>query len=150
MRLWSVHPEYLDAKGLVALWREGLLARKVLLGKTQGYRNHPQLQRFRETGSPVTSIESYLHAVVDEADRRDYHFDRSKLGPNRSSDALPVSEGQLAFEWQHLQKKLMVRDPKRAKGQSKILSPRVHPSFRLVEGPVAPWEKIEATDAEDA
>jgi len=30
MRLWSLHPRYLDAKGLVALWREGLLAQKVL------------------------------------------------------------------------------------------------------------------------
>lgn len=32
MRLWSLHPSYLDAVGLVALWREGLLARKVLQG----------------------------------------------------------------------------------------------------------------------
>ncbi|WP_368086417.1 pyrimidine dimer DNA glycosylase/endonuclease V [Nitrosomonas sp. Nm34] len=26
MRLWSIHPKYLDAKGLLALWREGLQA----------------------------------------------------------------------------------------------------------------------------
>jgi len=25
MRLWTLHPKYLDARGLVALWREGLL-----------------------------------------------------------------------------------------------------------------------------
>ena len=36
MRLWSLHPRYLDAKGLVALWREGLLAQAVLKGQTKG------------------------------------------------------------------------------------------------------------------
>lgn len=38
MRLWVSHPKYLDCKGLVALWRESLLARKVLKGKTKGWR----------------------------------------------------------------------------------------------------------------
>jgi hypothetical protein len=33
MRLWSLHPEYLDANGLVALWREALLAQAFLQGK---------------------------------------------------------------------------------------------------------------------
>ena len=27
MRLWSLHPKHLDPQGLVARWREGLLAR---------------------------------------------------------------------------------------------------------------------------
>jgi hypothetical protein len=44
MRLWSLHPCHLDAKGLVALWREGLLAQKVQACETNGYRNHPQLE----------------------------------------------------------------------------------------------------------
>ena len=48
MRIWSLHPRYLDAKGLVAVWRETLLAKHVLEGKTKGYKNHPQLNRFRE------------------------------------------------------------------------------------------------------
>jgi len=46
MRIWSLHPKYLDTKGLVALWRDALLARHVLQGKTTGYKNHPQLNRF--------------------------------------------------------------------------------------------------------
>ena len=41
MRLWTLHPQYLDPRGLVALWREALLAQKVLLGRTRGYRAHP-------------------------------------------------------------------------------------------------------------
>lgn len=56
MRLWSVHPKYLDTRGLTACWREGLLARKVLLGQTKGYRNHPQLIRFRNTQNPVAAV----------------------------------------------------------------------------------------------
>ncbi|MFN3505685.1 MAG: pyrimidine dimer DNA glycosylase/endonuclease V, partial [Caldimicrobium sp.] len=60
MRLWSIHPMYLDARGLVALWREALLARKVLIGETSGYRNHPQLVRFKRSASPLDAINRYL------------------------------------------------------------------------------------------
>lgn len=31
-----MHPRYLDAKGLVALWREALLVQAVLRGETRG------------------------------------------------------------------------------------------------------------------
>ena len=37
MRLWTIHPRYLDSRGLVALWRESLLARAVLRSQTRGY-----------------------------------------------------------------------------------------------------------------
>jgi hypothetical protein len=67
MRLWSVHPSLLDPKGLVALWREGLLAQKVLQGRTTGYRSHPQLHRFRQSGEPLAAIATYLWAVHDAA-----------------------------------------------------------------------------------
>ncbi|MGP9584395.1 pyrimidine dimer DNA glycosylase/endonuclease V, partial [Micrococcaceae sp. AOP34-BR2-30] len=30
MRLWSLHPEVLDRQGLIAGWREALLAQAVL------------------------------------------------------------------------------------------------------------------------
>ncbi len=78
MRLWSLHPSYLDAVGLVALWREGLLARKVLQGQTKGYIHHPQLFRFRETGNPIHVLDFYLKTVHDESIRRGYNFDLSK------------------------------------------------------------------------
>src|SRR6186713_593859 len=111
MRLWTLHPKYLDAKGLVALWREGLLARAVLRGETKGYRNHPQLDRFRHRADPVAAIDAYLHAVVDEADARGYRFDRGKLGPAARPRPQLVGAGQLAYEWRHLMAKLCARDP---------------------------------------
>jgi hypothetical protein len=42
MRVWSLHPQHLDGKALVALWREGLLALAVVQGRSCGYRHHPQ------------------------------------------------------------------------------------------------------------
>src|SRR5262245_42918183 len=105
MRLWSLHPRHLDARGLVALWREGLLAQAVLRGLTRGYRHHPQLSRFRGSRAPVAAVARYLHAVCDEADRRGYRFDRRKLGRRVSGARIAVTSGQLAYEWTHLKAK---------------------------------------------
>src|SRR5262245_66557649 len=106
MRLWSLHPRYLDAQGLVALWREALLARAVLRGKTRGYRHHPQLARFRAHVSPRLAISAYLAAIHAEAEARGYEFDRRKVGVVRSVPVIPVTRGQLDHEWAHLRKKL--------------------------------------------
>ena len=83
MRLWTIHPKHLDAKGLVALWREALLAQKVLQGGTRGYRHHPQLRRFLATSRPAAALARYLAAVHEESVRRGYHFDAAKIGPDR-------------------------------------------------------------------
>lgn len=141
MRLWSLHPSLLDAQGLVALWREGLLAQKVLLGQTKGYRFHPQLDRFRSTKNPVAAIGAYLRAVADEAEARGYRFDASKIAkPRRRIASIPVTRGQLEFERQHLQRKLRARDPSRLRLlQSAALQP--HPLLRVIPGAIEPWEK---------
>ena len=140
MRLWSLHPQYLDAKGLVACWREGLLARKVLLGRTRGYTNHPQLQRFRDQTDPVGSIDAYLAGVCDEADRRGYSFDRSKLGEIATAK-IKVTSGQLMYEWQHLKAKLASRDPSRLALLGEKGNSAAHPLFKVVPGSIESWEK---------
>ncbi len=142
MRLWSLHPAYLDARGLVALWREGLLAQKVLAGQTRGYRHHPQLQRFRSTDMPLAAIATYLEAVADEADRRAYRFDRSRLKPDRTGIKLELTDGQLAYETAHLRDKLKLRSPGDHERLQALLQPRPHPLFALVKGDIEPWEKI--------
>jgi hypothetical protein len=154
MRLWSLHPRYLDAKGLVALWREALLAKAVLAGRTTGYRAHPQLDRFRAAADPLAAIRLYLVAVLDEARARGYRFDARKLGPRRASarkrgagdrssaDArLPVTRGQLAYERGHLLAKLAARDPSRCAALATASEPEPHPLFRAVEGDVEGWER---------
>ena len=112
MRIWSLHPQYLDPQGIVALWRETLLAQAVLRGMTKGYQNHPQLIRFREQASPLCSIASYLQDVHREATQRGYNFDASKIGEIITAPALiGVTTGQVDYEWQHLLAKLKARSP---------------------------------------
>jgi hypothetical protein len=141
MRLWTVHPKYLDARGLVALWREGLLARAVLRGETRGYRQHPQLARFRAHPRPVGALNRYLAGVYVEACRRGYRFDARKLGRAGRSGRITESRGQLAFEWAHLLKKLQAREPRRFEELISVLRPAAHPLFRIVPGPVQTWER---------
>lgn len=113
MRLWTIAPIYLDSKGLVALWREGLLALNVLQGNTKGYKNHPQLERFKATDNPELSVSQYLHYVCDEADYRGYKFDRNKLLLREEKESwISVNFGQVLYEYEHLNKKLLQRTGK--------------------------------------
>ena len=141
MRLWSLHPKYLDRQGLLAAWREALLARAVLRGQTRGYVRHPQLERFRAHPRPRSAINAYLAGLRAEATRRGYAFDGSKTGPVRPVEPIPVDAGQLAFEWRHLCAKLAVRSPAVLQQWHGVESPDLHPSFRLQPGPVASWER---------
>lgn len=142
MRLWSLHPKYLDAKGLVALWREGLLAKAVLEGKTKGYRSHPQLVRFREHEDPVAAINAYLYVVLREACARSYRFDARKINPITNVSPIPITDGQLNYEWAHLLAKLKVRDPARYQRLVGTADPEPHPLFIKKRGPIAPWEVV--------
>lgn len=141
MRLWSLHPRYLDAQGLVALWREALLAKAVLRGETRGYLHHPQLLRFKEQSRPRLAINSYLASIHDEAARRGYNFDRSKIGPVRQVPPITVTSGQLAYEWQHLQRKLALRSPDVLSRWADMATPGCHPLFRQEPGSMASWER---------
>lgn len=144
MRLWSLHPKYLDAPGLVALWREALLAKAVLGGHTVGYRHHPQLLRFTAHDSPRLAINAYLARVYEEALVRGYRFDRSKVGPVREVEFIIVPQGQLEYEWQHLRQKLAARSPQVHVKWRQLLLPDPHPIFRPAPGAIAEWERVEA------
>lgn len=141
MRLWSIHPRYLDAAGLVALWREALLAQAVLRGETRGYRNHPQLERFRSAPSPEGSVAEYLRLVHDESMRRGYRFDAAKIGTPCDTTTITVTRGQLEHEWQHLLEKLQARSPEVYEQMRGLGRPEAHPLFRVVDGGVASWER---------
>ena len=142
MRIWSIHPKYLDAKGLVALWRETLLAKHVLEGKTTGYKNHPQLNRFKGCPRPVDAIHIYLATVYQEATNRKYNFDKQKVDWDTCSTTLSVTKGQLQYEVTHLLNKLKIRDPEKYLELKKQRSFDPHPLFNLVEGNIEDWEII--------
>lgn len=144
MRIWSLHPSQLDRQGLLACWRETLLAQAVLLGKTRGYTNHPQLQRFREQPDPQAAIAAYLSFLHDDATARGYNFDRARIVTVPGAGEVPrllVTEGQVNYEWQHLLAKLAHRNPEL---HARLIAeqPILHPLFSQVPGPVEPWERI--------
>lgn len=143
MRIWSIHPKYLDTKGLVALWRETLLAKHVLEGKTKGYKNHPQLSRFKEIENPIEGINQYLTYVYAEAIVRDYNFDKSKIEWEIIQQILNLNSGQLDFERLHLLNKLKTRDNKKYLELLKIKDPEPNPLFKVKDGGIEQWEITE-------
>lgn len=143
MRLWTLHPRYLDAPGLVAVWREGLLARAVLREQTRGYRHHPQLERFKSHAFPVLAINSYLAKIHSEAVSRGYRFDRSRFGSVREIELIPATMGQIDYEWGHLLAKLRRRTPRVYETLCDSTSIDPHPLFDVQPGPIAPWERTE-------
>lgn len=143
MRLWSLHPRHLDRQGLTACWREALLAQAVLLGRTRGYLNHPQLQRFRQAPDPAAAIGAFLAGVAEEADTRGYRFDAGKIerpAAHGSVPRIPVTAGQVDHERAHLLAKLRVRSPDAATALEAVGVPDIHPLFVMVPGGREPWE----------
>jgi len=140
VRLWTLHPKYLDAQGLVALWREALLARAVLRGETKGYRHHPQLARFQAHPAPRSAINAYLAGVLEESRARGYDFNASKVGPVRSRAKIAATAGQRDYEWRHLMRKLKSRSPAAYRAWRSTVAPDAHPLFRITPGPIAFWE----------
>jgi hypothetical protein len=140
MRIWSLHPKYLDTRGLLAVWRETLLAKHVLEGKTKGYKNHPQLFRFKQTDHPLHAINHYLSEIYNEAASRNYRFDKSKVDYNFQPVSMAVTRGQLVYEMKHLLKKLNMRDKDRFEQlrHLKLIEPA--PLFKVKEGAVEHWE----------
>ena len=141
MRLWSIHPRYLDVKGLLAVWREGLLAQAVLNGRTRGYTRHPQLDRFKSHPHPLAAIDYFLEIIAAEAASRGYHFNTEKINLDQHPEQIPVQTGQIEFEFDHLKKKLAVRDTARYEQIAELRLPEPHPLFMVVPGELESWEK---------
>lgn len=147
MRLWSLHPKNLDKAGLGAVWREALLAKAVLEGKTKGYKNHPQLKRFKMASNPLAAINVYLLEILMEASTRGYSYDPSKISfQHRGTEKIPVNLQQVLYEAKHLQKKIETRSPDREDLIKALADPDVHPLFQIVLGPIEDWEKTKKED----
>lgn len=159
MRLWTLHPRLLDRQGLTGAWREALLAQAALARRTKGYRNHPQLERFRDHGDPAAAIGAFLSGIALEATARGYRFDVSRI--DRPLDAAPDADGapgelvlpfrlapipattdQRDHEWAHLRAKLADRSPEWLARWEHVAVPDLHLLFGLEDGPVASWERV--------
>lgn len=114
----------------------------MLEGKTEGYKHHPQLQRFKHSAAPLDCINHYLSDVFNESLRRGYHFDRDKINWAFKPQQLSVSIDQLEYEWRHLLRKLETRDPDKCKLLGTESKKEAHPLFYCVEEEVEAWEII--------
>lgn len=141
MRLWSLHPKYLDVKGLSGLWGEGIMARNALLGIKKGYANHPQLERFKKQENPIIFIDTYLLNIYNESIERNYNFNREKFGFNFTDFQIDVTDGQVAYEFKHLMRKLKIRDTNKYRELKTIEFPDVNSVFRVVTGDIETWER---------
>ena len=128
MRLWSLHPKYLDTKGLIAS------------NKTKGYKFHPQLHRFRSHPNPLGAINQYLLELYKESLNRGYSFDKRKIGRTRTNHKIKVKVGQVNYEKLHLKRKLWKRDRKKYALLKEINVPHLHPLFKMITGEVEDWE----------
>jgi hypothetical protein len=141
VRIWSIHPKYLDWMGLGAQWREGLLAQKVLLGETKGWKNHPQLNRFKSHIEPINAVGYYLRIIYEEAEGRDYNYNFSKiLKPVNSVEKLEISNGQIEYEYMILMERLEKRSPDKFMENQSTNKIMPHPLFNVVKGPPESWE----------
>lgn len=115
------------------------------------YYNHSQLIRFKANKDlSIYWITAYLYAILDEGLKRGYKFDKNKIRLARQvCCCMRVTRGQLAYEFEHLYKKLLKRDKKKAKeleriylsGDPKLIE--VHPLFNIIESPeIEAWEKV--------
>jgi hypothetical protein len=141
LRLWTLHPKYLDRQGLLAVWREGLLAQAVLNGNTKGYKNHPQLERFKHHPDPLRAIGYFLQVVHEEAKERGYKFDGSKVGSTKKPQSIQTTSGQLEYEIEHLLKKFQTRSRPDYQRFVTVKNPEPHPLFHIIPGEIETWEK---------
>ena len=140
MRLWSLHPRYLDPQG----WSrcgETLLARKVLRGETRGYRHHPQLQRFREARDPQSAIDAYLPRSTPRRRRAATRSTRTSSMPTRARKDPGRARATRRARMGHLIAQARVAQPGAHVRWRELQRPRTHPSFRVVAGGVADWER---------
>lgn len=149
MRLWSISCHYLDQQGLCGLWRESLLCQAVLLGQTKGYKNHPQLDRWKKLNKPIEAIGHYLMTIHEEGLKRGYKFNFGKIvhrGGLRH-DILTVTTEQIKYEWKHLENKLNNRHSQTQFDLNCIYTNygkniESNPIFNLIEGKIEDWERI--------
>ena len=127
---------------MVALWREALLAQAVLLGRTRGYRRHPQLARFRAAPAPVAMIAAYLRVVHAEGARRGFRLEAGRIARAGHVAPRPTTRGQMTYEWRHLMNKLRQRDPARFRVLQRMRRPSAHPLFHVAAGGPEAWEKV--------
>jgi hypothetical protein len=144
MRLWSIHPKYLDASRLNAQWREALLCKACLEDKTVGYLNHPQYLRVKNHPHPHDFINKFLYSIWEEGFNRGYKYDDTKFAICLDFEPMEVTEDQIEYEFEHLQKKLGEFDEQYVSNEQDFNEEGIllNDCFLLIPGPIMNFEKV--------
>lgn len=84
---------------------------------------------------------AFLTGIAEEAERRGYHFDTSKISGRKLNGQIEETKGQLLYEWAHLKAKLRKRAPEVYRSFGKVKTPDAHPLFRIIPGEIRKWER---------
>lgn len=132
MRLWSIHPKYLDKHALIALWREGLLAQKALSGKGLVDEANVQLVRFKKSANPVRAIGSYLSFVASEGAKQGCKLNHERiLQPNFEAKFMTTDVAQMELEVEQLKARMKTRNKDKFKLLTDVHKFEANPVFTL-------------------
>jgi hypothetical protein len=150
MRIWSISPEYMDTKRLGAQWCEALLCRNVIKGLTKGYKHHPQALRLMKHPTPLAFVNSFLYTIWKESQNRGFKYDKNRLEEFPSFvGPMPVTKGQLYYEFHHLQNKLtdsgeLERYHRNERNSMGFYGIKPNDLFIVVPGDIEDFEKIKS------
>ncbi|MGA2330817.1 MAG: hypothetical protein ABSG75_03575 [Syntrophales bacterium] len=65
----------------------------------------------------------------------------AKIGSKKRCSKIPVSDGQLRYELNHLKTKLKLRDTARYKKTLAVKKSRLHPLFKVIKSGIESWER---------
>ena len=145
MRIWSLHPQYLDQKGLGGQWEEGIIAQNTLFFQEGKYLNYPVLHRVKAHQEPVAWIGMYLNEILKEANvNRGYNYNDQLIKQLKPTLPMPVTRGQLYYEWTLLQGRLQKRDPVKMSLNDgvDINNIKANPMFYVIDGDIEDWERV--------
>ena len=139
-RIWSLHPKYLDGIEIFFLWRNCIMAKKILDGTEKVNRKFPHLARFESSSNPIGAINIYLSEVYKIASTHGKNFKLDKFDDSFKDISLNVTKGQMEYEVELFKKKLRNRssDTNALIFKIKIIEP--NPLFKVVEGNKEAWD----------
>lgn len=154
MRLWTIHPKYLDGKRLTSQWKEGIQMMHIWKeigenpepAKRLGYVSHPQVRRLSnllvaDSGLISLLLHQHLTAVHEESVQRSYSFNKKlidDLAPDcKNAPKVYVTMGQVAYEF------ALMATKNNEWSQKVAIDPYMlcNPIFQVVSGSIESWEK---------
>lgn len=126
------------------------------------YYNHPQLDRFKTKDGVIIKsgtryLSTYLGYILNYANnKRKCNYNNSSISlipfDINQMEKLTITKGQLKYEYDYLQSKLLKSNIKKCRENNELLiynsglQIEPHPIFTVIDGGIEPWEKTNGKD----